>query len=92
MMGLSMQINNLPLRLTCLENGNIIIDRLANFNTIFDYPEVGPRAMISNLDIVIGVDADTGTVVEYGVQYPYKEMPDLLEWLEAHNMQMPDVI
>lgn len=88
MMGLSMQINKLPIRLTCLQNGNVIFDRLANFDTIIDYPETGVCAIISNQDIVIGAD----TVVEYGVQYLYKDMPDLKAWLVSQKMQMPNII
>lgn len=80
-----LQLGKLPIQITCWENGCVSFDRYSSFNVIIDSPEVGVQAIISNEDIVIGAD----TVIEYGQLYEYKEMPELLAWLQAFEITMP---
>ena len=82
---IQVQINKLPLVLCCFSDGSIAIHRMCNFSTIIDQPEEGVQAIISNEDIYIGAE----TEIEYGERYYYKEVPELLAWLVAQNMEMP---
>ena len=77
----SLQINSLPLQITCYSNGLISIERLANFHTIVD----DNGAIISNEDIMISKDC----VVEYGELQDYKSSSELLKWLQTQQMIMP---
>ncbi|MGZ8888083.1 MAG: hypothetical protein ACXW1D_00840 [Halobacteriota archaeon] len=82
MMALDARLANLPIQITYYGNGLIEFNRYVNFNTIVDNPCEGIQAIISNEDIYVGAD----TVVEYGVRYEYKEMPELLAWLKEQNL------
>lgn len=86
MWSVQLQISRLPILITCYENGCVSFDRASNFKLFIDQPEQGVQAIISNEDIAIGAD----TVIEYGNLYEYKEMPELLAWLQAQQMQFPN--
>jgi hypothetical protein len=58
---------------------------MANFHTIVDILGDGLQAIISNEDIAIGSD----TVIEYNQLCEYREMPELLAWLQAQKMMLP---
>lgn len=81
MQPISLQINTLPLQITCYSNGLISIERLCNFHTIID----DDGTIISNEDIMISRDC----VVEYGEFLDYKNTPELLKWLQNQQMIMP---
>lgn len=80
-----MQVNTLPIQISCYADGYVAFKRVANVPVLIDQPEQGVQAIISPLDIYIGAD----TEVKYGVRYPYKEMPELLSWIKAQQMEMP---
>lgn len=82
MFGINARLANLPIKITYYVDGWVELNRLANFNTIVDNPCAGIQAIISNEDVYVGAD----TVVEYGVRYDYKEMPELLAWLKEQNL------
>lgn len=84
MNGYGFAMKGLPLQLQCYEDGTVAFAKLGLFKAIVDQPEVGLQAIITTEDIVIGAD----TVIEYGVRYNYKEMPELLAYLKSQNMEM----
>ena len=85
MQTVKIQLNRLPIGLELFSNGCIAFHRIADFTTIIDNPEEGVSAIISNDDIKIGAIA-----IKYGEVCVYKNMPELLEWLQAQKMIMPN--
>ncbi len=85
MQSIDVQLGNLPLILSCYSNGCISIARAANFKCIIDQPQVGVMAFIDAEGISIG----TETEIIYEEMLEYKQMPELLSWLKAQNMEMP---
>ena len=79
------QLGSLSVYIQCLENGCIVFVKAMQFIACTDNPFVGVQAIVSEDDIYIGAD----TMVEYGVAYDYKDMPELLAWLQSFNMQIP---
>lgn len=85
MNAIGLALPGLPLRMICAEDGTVSFHKLALFKTIIDAPCDGVQAIISEEDIYIGAN----TVVEYDTRYHYKEMPELLAWLQAQKLEMP---
>lgn len=82
----SFHLGALPLVINCFETGQISISRgIAKMPLIIDQPEVGVQAIISQEDIAIGAD----TVIQYDYLYAYRQMPELLSWLQAQKMELP---
>ena len=75
----------LPLVMHCRGDGMVAFQCGHRFHPILDHPESSVAAIISEEDIFI----DSDTVIEYGMFYPYKEMPKLLAWLKAQGLQKP---
>jgi hypothetical protein len=85
MQAIRVPLSRFPILMTCYENGCISFDRTQNFATIVDQREDGLQCIISNEDMYIGAN----TVVNYGEITEYKEMPELLVWLQSLNLEMP---
>ena len=80
MQQLSIQINNLPLQLICIENGQIAIQPTEKFSTIID--DTG--AIFDSVGFSIN---EVG--YEYGKMLSYKEDSGLLQWLQKQEMPIP---
>lgn len=81
---LSMPINNFPLSLVLVSNGQIGLVPRGAFPVIFDSPEQGIHAIITPEKMVVG-----NTNVPYNTSLKYKEMPELLEWLQNQQLEQP---
>jgi len=81
---ITIKINNLPLVLICLSNGHVAIIPQGKFPVIFDSPEQGVKAVITPETMLVGT-----TNVPYNTSLPYKEMPELLQWLVDQQLEMP---
>lgn len=79
----------LPIQIVCANDATVSFNKMFGFKAIVDQPESGVQAIICDEDITIGVDTvrcKGTTVIEYGVRYQYKDMPELLSWLVAQKM------
>lgn len=86
MQQINMQLGNLPVNIIFLQDGRVgFHPHPGMWPTIIDQPEQGVMAIISTADIAIGAN----TVIDYGVAYEYKAMPELLAWLQTHNLHNP---
>lgn len=85
MMHVELPLGSLPLVISCYFNGCVSFRPFPGLTTLIDQPEDGVQAIITTEDIAIGAD----TVIEYDTLYEYKEMSELLAWLQAQNMIMP---
>ena len=84
MQQLQMPINNLPLSLVLVSNGTIGIVPRGNFPVIYDQPSQGIHAIITPEKMIVGT-----TEVKYNTSLKYKEMPELLEWLQQQDLEKP---
>ena len=84
MQQLQMPINNLPLSLVLVSNGTIGIVPRGNFPVIYDQPSQGIHAIITPEKMIVGT-----TEVKYNTSLKYKEMPELLEWLQNQSLEQP---
>jgi len=80
-----MQLATLPIQIILAENGMIGFQSLGDFSIIIDCNDSGIQAIVSTQDIFIGAN----TVIDYGVLYPYKEMPELLAWVQDKKLIEP---
>lgn len=81
---LSAPINTLPLNIVYVSNGTIGIVPRGNFPVIYDQPEQGIHAIITPEKMIVG-----NTNVPYNVSLKYKEMPELLKWLQQQDLEKP---
>lgn len=81
---LSAPINTLPLNIVYISNGTLGIVPKGIFPTLFDQPEQGVHAIITPEKMIVGT-----TEIKYNTSLKYKEMPELLEWLKAQNLEQP---
>lgn len=85
MRAIAVPLPGLPLHMICAEDATISFSKTFGFRAIIDHHENGCCAIITDEDIFIGAD----TIIEYGVRYHYKGMPELLAWLQAQKLEMP---
>lgn len=81
---ISAPLGNLPLSIVYLSNGTIGLVPKGIFPTIYDMPEQGIHAIITTEKMIAGT-----TEVKYNTSLKYKEMPELLEWLQQQNLEQP---
>lgn len=81
---LSAPINTLPLNIVYISNGTIGIVPKGAFPTIFDSPEQGIHAIITPEKMIVGT-----TEIKYNTSLKYKEIPELLEWLQNQQLEKP---
>lgn len=81
---ISVPLNSLPLNIVYLSNGQIGLVPRGIFPTIFDSPEKGIHAIITPEKMIVGT-----TEIKYNTSLKYKEMPELLEWLQQQNLEQP---
>ncbi len=86
MQGIQLPLGSLPLTISCFENGQVSIQRMANFPTIVDQPEQGIQAIWD----VDGGTIGSGTEISYGEMYNYKELPELAAYITAQGMTLPE--
>ena len=84
MRGIEMQIGNLPLSLTCYENGQVQISRIANFPTIVDQPEQGVMGIFDSEGATIGT-----TDISYGEMLNLNELGQVKAWIAAQGLELP---
>lgn len=80
------RIGSLPIGLICTDRADIAFVRLAQFKAIYDYPTTkdGIDAMFDAEGFSIG-----DTCFDWGVLYNYKEIPEMLTWLQRQNLNNP---
>ena len=81
---ISQPLNRLPLNIVFISNGHIGLVPQGAFPIIFDQPEQGIQAVIMSEGLLAG-----STHVPYNTSLPYKEMPELLQWLQEQEIEMP---
>lgn len=84
---INLQLASLPIQLILAENGQVAFQKMGNFKTILDQPETGVQAIIDDDGIYIGAE----TEVCFNTLYNYKEMPELLAWLQQMNLEAPNL-
>ncbi len=87
MWAIDIQLGNLPIAMSCYANGTISFERLGNFKPIVEYSGDGLQICLSNDDVIIGT-----TTYEDGEMINYKIEPELLAWLQAQDLQVPNFI
>ena len=81
---ISSPLGNLPLSIVYVSNGTIGLVPKGIFPTIFDSPEQGLHAIITPEKMIVGT-----TEIKYNTSLKYKEMPELLEWLQSQQLEQP---
>lgn len=81
---ISVPLNSLPLNIVYLSNGQIGLVPRGTFPTVFDQPDQGIHAIITPEKMLVG-----NTEIKYNTSLKYKEMPELLEWLKAQQLEQP---
>lgn len=81
---ISVPLNSLPLNIVYLSNGQIGLVPRGAFPVTFDQPEQGIHAIITPEKMIVGT-----TEIKYNTSLKYKEMPELLEWLQAQQLEQP---
>ncbi len=80
------QIAKTPVILRCWENGLISLHcGLERFPFIVNNEAIGMRAIITKYEISIGDEE-----FDYDVFYDYRNIPNLLSWLIAQELIMPE--
>jgi hypothetical protein len=80
----------LPVSLVLLTNGKegrVVFVKTGKFDTIIDLPEDGGIGAIFDMD-GFGIGEEE---YDYNVSYPYKDIPDMLKWLQQQQMVMPEI-
>jgi hypothetical protein len=77
-------IKALPINIVFSSTGLIGFERLKNFPTVSDHPELGIQAIFDNEGICVGT-----TELQYGQLYNYREMPELLAYLQQQKLINP---
>jgi hypothetical protein len=78
-------VGNMPINLILLGNATVAFVRVANFKALFNPCEHGGvDAEFYEADFSIG-----GEVFQYNTSYPYKEIPQMLQWLKSQNLIAP---
>ncbi len=86
MQGIQLPLGSLPLTISCFENGKVSIQRMANFPTIIDQVEQGIQAIWDADGGTIG----SGTEINYGEMYSYRELPELAAYIAHQKLEMPE--
>ena len=87
MFKVQMPVGNMPINLVLLSNGQIAFVRVGNFKALFDQGEAGGvSAVFYEEDFSIGKET-----YQYNTAYPYKEISDMLTWLQAQALIKPTV-
>lgn len=84
---INLQLGNLPIQLILAENGQVAFQKMGKIDTIVDQPGTGVQAIIDDDGIYVGAD----TELAYNCLYSYKEMPELLAWLQQMNLEAPNL-
>jgi len=77
-------IGNSPISLTCFSDGTLGFTPVMVFTTMIEEYLEGKLAMWDSL----GFSLD-GKQYNYNVKYAYKNLPDMLEYLQSLKMEMP---
>ena len=84
-----MQIGTLPIALQLCTNETIAFLKAKNLKTIIDQPEMGIGAVFTPEGFYIGEEK---VMYNWGVGYDYKDLPEMLKWLQQQNLELPDNI
>lgn len=79
---ISAPLGNLPLSIVYVNNGTLGIVQKGAFPVLFDQPEQGLHAIITPEKMIVGT-----TEIKYNTSLKYKEMPELLEWLQNQSLE-----
>lgn len=84
---LPIRLGSLPISLVLISDGSVAFVKSCNFKTICDVPEgVGEVVAIFDNE---GFQLGNTSNFCYNVAYKYKEIPDMLSWLQQQNLQEP---
>lgn len=87
MMPIQIPLANLPVHLVCLmEDASVAFVKVAHVGVIFEADKKGSTLFTEDGFFLNGV------AYEYNVRYHYKEIPDMLSFLQAQNLIMPTFI
>lgn len=78
-------ICGLPVHLILLSDGTLVFIRVAKVGVIFDMPEDGLDAILTDDGFSIA-----GEDFWYNTIYKYKEIPNMLTWLQQQKLIQPD--
>lgn len=86
MLQVQIPIGQMPINLILLSDGTVVFIKVATFGVIFDQKLDGVSAIFED---------DHFTLAEsefyYNTIYRYKEIPEMLQWLQQQNLQEPNV-
>jgi len=80
---IQLPLGSLPIALIACFDSSVVLTPTQQFKTIVDASN-GFESMFDMDGFSIN-----GEQFEYGVKYYYKEMPNLLGWLQKQGMEMP---
>ena len=88
-MQIQVAIANMPVNLVLLSNSTLAFVRVAQFKALFDTPpfEYGISAAFYEEDFSLG-----GETFAYNTAYEYKNIPNMLKWLQQQRLQLPNII
>ena len=76
---------SLPVAFRCREDATIAFIRTFNFTDIVEGNLSGVYSSFGEFDFKIGDE-----ILQYGLQYSYKDLPELLQWFKEQNMIMQE--
>lgn len=79
---------DLGIQLVLLSDGRIIFERTFTFVPTYDYSKDGITAVFDNEGFSMAKPDAIFEEFDWGVAYPYKEMPTMLAWLVQQQMQL----
>lgn len=87
MLQVQVPLAGLPIRLVCIMDATVGFIRTSDFQAVLDIPEDenGIDAVFYNENFYIG-----HTEYKYNTAYPYKNIPEMLQWLQQQKLEMPE--
>lgn len=83
-------IGSLPINLVLVGNkevAGVVFVKVSSFGVIFDMHNDGIQAIFHEDCFTLG-----GEEFDYEVMYEYKNIPNMLKWLQQQNLQEPHVV
>lgn len=79
---------DLGIQLVLVSDGRVIFERTFTFVPTYDYSKDGVTAVFDNEGFSLAPAGQDWDEYQWGVAYPYKEIPTMLAWLKQQNMQL----
>lgn len=81
-------VGRMPINLVLGLDESVTFIRDLAMPTIVDSPENGIGAVFTAKEFWLG---DENISYEYNTPYPYKDIPDMLQWLAQQKLMMPEI-